>query len=230
MYASSRGREEKADIGKFKLRDKIAGEVCPIQSVTLNVPNSEKWPLSKTKMKCASSGPRHCRAWPCPFGKYQTSPGAKSADSASPLGEITVVRTFPRITNAHSAAIACQCSSRKPPGFKRIDTPAIVSEMGNSSTFASLAEPPEVTRASEASMSYLKFSSGACFLYSGGAALIPAGIARPAAAIAAVVEAAVNNSRRLTSVRILLDSSCFISIPPTLAQHWTGLLQYPHDS
>ena len=33
-----------------------------------------------------------------------------------PCGSMTVVRTCPSMTNAHSAAVACQCSSRMAPG------------------------------------------------------------------------------------------------------------------
>ena len=82
---------------------------------------------------------------PCPRGKYQTSPGSKSLISEVPSGPITVVRTRPLMTNAHSAAMACQCSSRIPPGFKRIETPASPLEIGSSLTVACLAEPPSVT-------------------------------------------------------------------------------------
>src|SRR5262249_34957432 len=48
----------------------------------------------------------------------------------------------PLITYAHSAALACQCSSRSPPGASCISTPASFSETGNSATVASLAQPP----------------------------------------------------------------------------------------
>ena len=51
---------------------------------------------------------------------------------------MTVVRTRPSITNAHSAAVACQCSSRMAPGSSFIETPAIPLEIGNCSTVASL--------------------------------------------------------------------------------------------
>ena len=36
---------------------------------------------------------------------------------------MTVVRVRPSITNAHSAAVACQCSSRMAPGSSVIETP-----------------------------------------------------------------------------------------------------------
>ena len=44
---------------------------------------------------------------------------------------MTVVRTRPSVTKAHSAAVACQCSSRITPGSMRIDTPAMPFEIGS---------------------------------------------------------------------------------------------------
>ena len=49
-----------------------------------------------------------------------------------------MVRTRPLSTKAHSAAVACQCSSRMAPGSSRIDTPAMPLEIGNCRTVASL--------------------------------------------------------------------------------------------
>jgi hypothetical protein len=40
--------------------------------------------------------------------EYQISPGSKSLVSAQPWGSMTVVRTRPSVTKAHSAAVACQ--------------------------------------------------------------------------------------------------------------------------
>ena len=51
---------------------------------------------------------------------------------------MTVVRTRPSVTNAHSAAVACQWSSRMTPGCMRIETPASAFEIGNWTTVASL--------------------------------------------------------------------------------------------
>src|SRR5262245_13443878 len=79
--------------------------------------------------------------WPCPRGKYHTSPGSNPLVSLWPPGARTVVRTRPLVTNAHSAAVACQCSSRMTPGCSPMDTPAIPLEIGNCSTVASLAVP-----------------------------------------------------------------------------------------
>ncbi len=66
------------------------------------------------------------------------SPGSKSLVSEQPCGSMTVVRTRPSVTKAHSAAVACQCSSRITPGSMRMETPAIALEMGNWATVASL--------------------------------------------------------------------------------------------
>ena len=76
--------------------------------------------------------------WPWPRGKYQMSPGSKSLVSEQPCGSMTVVRTAPSVTKAHSAAVACQCSSRITPGSMRIDTPARPLEIGSCATVASL--------------------------------------------------------------------------------------------
>ena len=77
--------------------ESTSGGVWPSQSVLLKVPNSEKAPSSKIRMKWASSGPSPWSRWPCPRGKYQTSPGSKSFISEVPSGPITVVRTRPLI-------------------------------------------------------------------------------------------------------------------------------------
>src|SRR4029077_15119544 len=66
------------------------------------------------------------------------SPGSKSFVAVCPAGLITVVRTRPFSTNAHSAAVACQCNSRITPGSSCIETPAIPFEIGNCSTVTSL--------------------------------------------------------------------------------------------
>ena len=54
------------------------------------------------------------------------------------VGSMTVVRTRPSVTKAHSAAVACQCSSRMTPGSMRIETPASPLEIGSCTTVASL--------------------------------------------------------------------------------------------
>jgi hypothetical protein len=112
--------------------------VWQIQSEMLKVPNSEKYPLSKLRMKWHGSWPRHWSICPCPRGKYQMSPGSNSFVSEVPDGSKTVVRTRPSITSAHSAAVACQGSSRMAHGSSRIETPAIPLEIGNCLTVASL--------------------------------------------------------------------------------------------
>src|SRR6185437_2368110 len=212
--------------GNPRLRARTLDGVRAIQSVMLNVPNSEKFPSSNTRIKWASSGPRHCSACPCPLGKYQTSPGAKSADSAWPLGAITVARTLPAITYAHSAATACQCSSRKPPGFNRMETPAMLSDMGNSSTLASLAEPPGPNQPLELSMSYLKLCRGACLAPLRGAAVAGSDVASVAAAIpAAASETPPNNSRRVQPEALLF--SWLIHFLPGRAAHHLGKVAPP---
>src|ERR1700694_4481664 len=70
------------------------------------------------------------------------SPGPNSFSWTVPSGETIVVMMCPSMTYAHSAAIPCQCSSRRPPGCRRIDTPAILCEMGKLLTLTSLAVPP----------------------------------------------------------------------------------------
>src|SRR5882672_5733698 len=104
----------------------------------------------------------HCKACPYPFGKYQVSPASKSSVDVVPSGVITVVRTLPSRTNAHSAAMECQCSSRNPPGFNCIITPAMLCDIGNSSTDASLALPPAPDQLLlPLAISYIKSSNSA---------------------------------------------------------------------
>src|SRR2546422_10278559 len=50
--------------------------------------------------------------------------------------------TCPSMTYAHSAAIPCQWSSRRPPGCRRIETPAMLFEIGKLLVLTSLAVPP----------------------------------------------------------------------------------------
>src|SRR5256886_9044079 len=163
MYNSFFGSLATVAADKPKFRVTTAGELCAIQSVMLNVPNSEKCPSSKPKTKCASSFPMFCSACPWPFGKYQMSPASKISVAGSPFGAITVVITVPFNISAHSAAIACQCNSRIPPGFNLMETPAICCEAGNSATAASFADPASPTHPRVASKSNLKSAIGSCF-------------------------------------------------------------------
>src|SRR5262249_16339652 len=80
--------------------------------------------------------------WPNPRAKYQTSPALKSTICDWPCGLMVVARHGPLIQQAHSAALACQCSSRTPPGTSDISTPAIACDTGKSTTVASFAQPP----------------------------------------------------------------------------------------
>src|SRR5580700_6797622 len=68
------------------------------------------------------------------------------------------------------------------PGLSRMETPAMLCEMGNSATVASFAEPPGPTQCVWLSMSYLKFGSSASF---GSSAAADMGAA-DAAALAAI--------------------------------------------
>src|SRR5580698_1256558 len=66
------------------------------------------------------------------------------------------------------------------PGLSRMETPAMLCEMGNSATVASFAEPPGPTQCVWLSMSYLKFGNSASFGSSAGAADAAALAAIPA--------------------------------------------------
>ena len=85
----------------------------------------------------------------CPEPSSATSRTARPVEwrSMAPTilsvcGSMMVTRQRPSRTYPHSAALACQCSSRKAPAASCITTPASFSETGNSSTFASFALPP----------------------------------------------------------------------------------------
>lgn len=147
--------------------------------------------------------------WPCPRGKYQTSPGSKSLVSANPFGSITVVRTRPSRMKAHSAAVACQCSSRIAPTSSRIDTPAMPFEIGNCVTVASLPKLPPITLPCDFSSANLKVGnslpersgSGTLFMKLGSPAA--AGCEALSAASAATPAAATRKSRRSGSDMLL---------------------------
>ena len=80
--------------------------------------------------------------WPWPRGKYQTSPGPKS----------TISERSSRIDGGDAAAavddigpfggIGVPVQLAEAAGVERHETPASVSETGNSTTVASLAVPP----------------------------------------------------------------------------------------
>src|SRR5437879_3947215 len=142
--------------------------------------------------------------WPWPRGKYQTSPGSKSLVSARPCGSITVVRTRPSMTKAHSAAVACQCSSRIAPGSSRIETPAMPLEIGSWVTVASFPELLPITLPSDFSSANLKVGrslsdstgSGTLFMKLGSPA---AAGCTPLSVASEAIPAAVKNSRRCGS-------------------------------
>ena len=147
--------------------------------------------------------------WPWPRGKYQTSPGSKSLVSAKPLGSITVVRTRPSSTNAHSAAVACQCNSRIAPGSSFIDTPAIPFEIGNCVTVASLPKLLPMTLPSDFSSANLKVGSSLPDRSGSGTLFMKLGSPASAAcdplnvASAAMPAAVTRNSRRCGSDMVL---------------------------
>src|SRR5580698_6581214 len=68
------------------------------------------------------------------------------------------------------------------PGLSRMETPAMLCEMGNSATVASFADPPGPTQCVWLSMSYLKLGNSASFSSSAGAAVAAALVAIPARA------------------------------------------------
>jgi hypothetical protein len=92
------GKFANVDAGTPKYFASTSGGVCPIQSLMLNVPNSEKYPLSNTRTKRQSSVPMPWIEWPNPRGKYQTSPAAKSTICDWPCGLMVVTRHCPLIT------------------------------------------------------------------------------------------------------------------------------------
>src|SRR5580704_1178376 len=178
MYNSPLGSLANAASGNPKFCARTCGGVSDVQSVTLNVPYSEKCPLSKMSTKWHSPGPSPWIECAYPRGKYHTSPGPKLLTSLRPSGSNVVVWHRPVSTNAHSAASACQCNSRIAPGCRRIDTPARPSATGICLTVDSFAVPAAYTRPVCDSIGYRKDGSG-----SGGSPSSlagPAGLARRA--------------------------------------------------
>src|SRR5207247_2518800 len=142
--------------------------------------------------------------WAWPRGKYHTSPGSKSLVSDCPFGWMTVVRTRPWSTSAHSAAVACQWSSRMPPGSSPMDTPEIPLEIGNCRAVASLAVLLPITRPFDFSRANLKVGnslpetrgSGTLFMKLGSPASARRLPARAAVTPAANAAAPVRKFRR----------------------------------
>src|SRR5579863_5754010 len=79
-----------------------------------------------------------------------------------------------------------------------METPAIDSETGNSSTFASFADPPAPTQPDEFSMSYLNGGKGSCDFFSDCAGSVDAFGRDPEASPAAARGPAVIKSLRLS--------------------------------
>src|SRR5215470_9348441 len=166
--------------------------------------------------------------WPKPRGKYQTSPGLKSAICEWPLGSIVVTRHLPLSTYAHSAALACQCSSRKPPGASDISTPASFSETGNSATVASLAQPP--SQRFWATAPSWKRNEGSCAPASTGGVGPNGGCpsARPSVAAATATAppaaAAPSRFRRENSVIVSLPGSAACENHPRLIEYIPAIM------
>src|SRR5438445_981436 len=64
-----------------------------------------------------------------PEGKFQRSPTPTSSTKLRPSWSTALMRATPSSMMAHSASL-CQWSSRMPPGFRRMLTPAIDFETG----------------------------------------------------------------------------------------------------
>src|SRR5262249_33120774 len=150
--------------------------------------------------------------WPNPRAKYQTSPALKSTICDWPCGLMVVARHGPLIQQAHSAALACQCSSRTPPGTSDISTPAIACDTGKSTTVASFAQPPSQVLGATAPSRKRKDGSSAPASGAGvgpdGGCACPKGSVIVAAAAMPPAPAAARMPRRENSViRTLLGSS-----------------------
>src|SRR5580658_768575 len=76
-----------------------------------------------------------------PGGNNHRSPAPTSETKLFPCASTAVIRAFPYNMIAHSDE-TCQCSSRTPPAVRRISTPAIVFEMGNSRAVTCRVHPP----------------------------------------------------------------------------------------
>jgi tetratricopeptide (TPR) repeat protein len=116
---------------------------------------SEKFPSSKTSRNSQPS----CSPWiECgiPAGKFQRSPSPTSAMKLRSSWSIAVMRARPASVNAHSASL-CQCSSRIPPAFRRMFTPASCVATGSSRTVTSRAQPPVRRRLRAAANENLRF-------------------------------------------------------------------------
>jgi hypothetical protein len=120
-----------------------------------NVSFSEKFPSSKTSR---NSHPSSSPWMECgmPAGKFHRSPSPTSAMKLRPSWSTAVRRARPASMNAHSASL-CQCSSRIPPGFRRMFTPASSVATGSSRTVTSRAQPPVSRRLRAAANENLRF-------------------------------------------------------------------------
>src|SRR5229473_736536 len=226
MYNSFFGKSAVAPELSPRLRKSTDWGVRPTQSVMLNVPNSEKCPSSKPSTKCASSLLMFWSAWPWPLGKYQISPGPKMSVAGWPFGDITVVSTVPVMTKAHSAAMACQCSSRMAPGFRRMETPAMLCEAGNSATVASFADPASPTHPLLVpSRSNLKSGIGSCLPGSLPTLYVCCSWALTSAEVSIAVPRLASDAAPIISLRVItffFFPFAFIPAPFSLHRHFSS--------
>src|SRR5712671_3274458 len=141
MYRLPFGNFLRAFSGKSKFLDNTDGGVCANQSEIRKVLSSENEPSSNTSKNSQPSGPKPWIECGYPAGKYQRSPLPTSPTNTVPSGFRTLSRAFPFSMKAHSLAV-CQCSSRKLPAVRRILTPAMSFEDGNSLCVTSFVQPP----------------------------------------------------------------------------------------
>src|SRR5689334_15344566 len=95
------------------------------------------------------------------------------------------------------------------PGLRRMETPAMLCETGNSATVASLAEPASPTQPRSASRSNLKVGSGSNLVSSG------AGVGSGAAALAVLAAASPSDAKPTaskTDLRVIPDMG--VNLPP----------------
>src|SRR5262249_45517987 len=120
MYVSPLGNTSKKSVGRLKLAATMSFGVTLTQSVIENVPCSENAPLSKDRMKWHGLSPMHWIEWAGPLAKYHRPPGSELLLSLAPAGPITTGWHGASMTKGHSAAMACQCSSRDAPGLRNM--------------------------------------------------------------------------------------------------------------
>ena len=123
---------------------RTSGGVWATQSVTLKVPNSENAPSSKTSTKWAGSRARGTDMLPMPARKVPHIAVPEVVGLEVPGWDddrgVDLAGDDERPLRRDGVPV-----QRRPPGSRRMETPAIPLERGSSSTVASLAEPPSST-------------------------------------------------------------------------------------